>query len=439
MTDKVILVGKPNVGKSSIFNTLIGKKIALVDNFPGLTRDINTKKIKIFDKDFVLIDSAGLKKPSNDLESEIRMNSLDYYNKAEILILVFDGKQCLSEEDYSLVQIIRKLNKKVIPVLNKTEGKINEFVINEFEQLGFGKPILVSAAHNQGIDDLRIIIYEELSPKVKEDNLVKPSFLLAVVGKVNSGKSTMINSLKGEKVSLTGENPNLTRDIVETEISFDDIKIKLFDTAGFIKSDKSRLKINQLSLYETNRKIRLCQMIMILVDINDYYERIHSKIIDLVYNENRCLILAINKIDSQKIILQGQIKKKIFELNPQIKDMPIFFVSGLKKSGFNELKKGIVFQFKNWKRRIKTSQLNLWLKEAVRRKPPPLHNGNLVKLKFVSQVDTGPPKFNIFTNHPRYIEKTYKRYLSNRLKSNFKMQGIPVKIIYKKTTNPYEK
>ncbi len=437
MSKKIIIAGRPNVGKSSLFNAIIGKKLALVDNYSGLTRDVRVGKVSFLEKFFFLYDTAGIKKSSEKFDAEINQNSLKYFKETDIILLVIDGKMQLTSEDYEIVDKIRKLNKKIFLVINKTEGKINKFIMEECSKLGFGQPFLVSSAHHQNIDELKFFLFDLITTR---NNTSFPNFdfSIAVVGKVNSGKSTLINSIKGQNISMTGSQANLTRDTVETEIQIKNSNLKFFDTAGFNKSDEKKLKINKLALNETLRKIRLCQMIIIIMDINDFYERLHSKIIDLVYNEKRCMLLALNKIDNYPYKSYDLIKKKVYELNPQILDMPIFFVSALKKVGLNNLKNGINNQIICWRKRIKTSVLNEWLKKTVNKIPPPLHNGKQVKLKYLTQVDIGPPKFNIFTNFPKSLKEQYKRYLINTLKKNFQLNGLPIKIVFKKADNPYD-
>ncbi|MBF91501.1 MAG: ribosome biogenesis GTPase Der [Rickettsiales bacterium] len=437
MSKKIIIAGRPNVGKSSLFNAIIGKKLALVDNYSGLTRDVRVGKVSFLEKFFFLYDTAGIKKSSEKFDAEINQNSLKYFKETDIILLVIDGKMQLTSEDYEIVDRIRKLNKKIFLVINKTEGKINKFIMDECSKLGFGQPFLVSSAHHQNIDELKFFLFDLITTR---NNTSFPNFdfSIAVVGKVNSGKSTLINSIKGQNISMTGSQANLTRDTVETEIQIKNSNLKFFDTAGFNKSDEKKLKINKLALNETLRKIRLCQMIIIIMDINDFYERLHSKIIDLVYNEKRCMLLALNKIDNYPYKSYDLIKKKVYELNPQILDMPIFFVSALKKVGLNNLKNGINNQIICWRKRIKTSVLNEWLKKTVNKIPPPLHNGKQVKLKYLTQVDIGPPKFNIFTNFPKSLKEQYKRYLINTLKKNFQLNGLPIKIVFKKADNPYD-
>lgn len=437
MVNKVILAGKPNVGKSSLFNSMIGKNFAIVNNFPGVTRDVRFFEITAFESKFTLIDTAGIKSSKNKLETKINKNSLKEFKNADLILLIFDGKEILTKEDFELTIQVRKLNKTLLTVINKAEGKINNELISQISKLGFDNPLKVSAAHNQGIDELKFLICESLKLK-KTQNVAPPEFSMCIVGKVNSGKSTLFNRLSGEERSITGEIPNLTRDSVEHSFKLNNKGIKIFDTAGFYKSDKTINTINFLSIKETKRKIRLCQISLIIIDIENYYERIHSKIIDLIYNDKRCIILVINKIDKYKEVDQMLIKKKIYKLNPQVNEVPIFFISAKNNSGLNELRHGIENQLICWNHRVNTGQLNTWLRSITKEIPPPLYNGRLIKLKYAVQVDVGPPKFNIFTNHPDYLKESYKRYVINRLRKRFNFNGLPIKIIYKKASNPYE-
>tara|TARA_A100001015_G_scaffold318459_1_gene438418 strand:+ start:3013 stop:4023 length:1011 start_codon:yes stop_codon:yes gene_type:complete len=332
---------------------------------------------------------------------------------------------------------VRKLNKTLLAVINKAESKVDGYLVHQIYKLGFDKPLMVSAAHNQGIDQLKFQICEKLPKKLSQDSL-STDFSMSIIGKVNSGKSTLFNKLTGKERAMTGDIPNLTRDSVECSFSLNNKDIKVFDTAGFYKSEKINNKINLLSIKETRRKIRLCQISLVVIDIENYYENIHSKIIDLIYTDNRCIILVINKIDKCKEFDQAMIKKKMYELNPQVNEVPIFFISAKKNIGLNKLKIGIDSQLVCWNQRISTGLLNNWLKIILKEIPPPLHNGKFIKLKYAVQVDIGPPKFNIFSNYPNYLKESYKRYILNRLRKKFNFNGLPIKIIYKKAANPYE-
>ncbi len=439
MSTKIVIIGKPNVGKSSLFNMILKKNVAIVDNMPGLTRDLRKKKIKLWEKNFEITDSPGLVNGLNCLEKKIKMRTIEYAKSVDLIILVFDGRTELSIEDYEIIKISRKLNKKILPVLNKTEGNINDNLKDSIKSLGLGNALNVSASHNQNIDQLKWKIHESIHYVDSEVSINKKieELSVAIVGKTNSGKSTIFNLINKNNLSLTGSEPNLTRDTVESHTNFKDLDFKIFDTAGFSK--KNNEKINKLSIHQTLKKIRLCKLIIIVFDINNYFEKINSKIVNLVYSENRCFIVLVNKIDSFKDAQKNKITKHIVDLNPQLNGAPIKFVSAKENIGFDDLNKVINSQLLSWNKRIKTSELNHWLKNVMRENPPPLKNGNIVKLKFISQVDISPPKFNVFSNFPESLNSPYRRYISNKLKKNFDLIGLPVKVLFKKTNNPYEK
>ena len=246
----------------------------------------------------------------------------------------------------------------------------------------------------------------------------------------------MFNLIKKQKIAITGSQPNLTRDSIETNVSLKNSNFKMFDTAGFSKSNKEH--VHELAINQTLKKIRLCNVLLIVLDINNYYEKINSKILSLVNSENRCHVVLMNKIDSVNDYQQQKIKKHLHDLNPQIRETPVLFVSAKENIGFENLHSIIEKQLKSWKKRIKTSDLNEWLGKVMTENPPPLKNGRAVKLKFASQVSVSPPKFNIFSNHPGAINNQYKKYLSNKLKRRFQLEAVPIKVRFKKTNNPYE-
>ena len=438
MSYKVMILGKPNVGKSSLFNIMIGKKVAIEDNFSGLTRDLKCKRISAFKRNFDLIDSPGIFRPKSTIEKKIQKKNNDFLRKCQLIIFVIDGREALTIEDYYIEKKIRKSGKDIIIILNKSEGKVNQTILNDCSNIGFGYPILVSASHNQGVDQLLYAITEKLPDNLDKDQDPEEfDISIAIVGKTNSGKSSILNVLKGEEISLTGEIPNLTRDSVETFVKTSNVKLKIIDTAGFTKTKIKDNFVEKLSIDITKKKIRLSKFIFIVIDIENYFEKLHSKIIKLVYEENRCMFLLINKIDKIKKYSETEITEKIYNLNPQIKGVPIYFVSAKDKIGFNSLIDGINSQVNLWSKRIPTGRLNGWLGIIMKKNPPPMHRGKVVKLKFIMQVNTAPPKFNIFMNYPEVLKAPYKRYLENDLKKTFGMDGFPLKIIFKKSENPY--
>lgn len=434
MLNKVIIIGKPNVGKSSIFNGILNKKMALVDDYPGLTRDIRKKKIRLWDKELELIDSPGLVLSKNQFEKNINASTLSNAKLSCLILLVLDSKDDLTSEDHYVVNLTRKLNKKTLVVINKCDVK--NYKTHDLK--GLGKKFYISATHNSGLDDLKWEIYNllENNDKIKTED---QSVTVAIVGKINTGKSTIFNLLNKRTISQTSEIPFMTRDAVESDIDIKNIKFKAFDTAGFSKGIESRLKVNQISIEQTLKKIRLSQVIVIILDVNTYFEKLNSKIIDHVFKENRCILILVNKIDTQSSLNTSDITEHIYYLTPQIKGIPICFVSATKNIGFEKFYKSLLYQLKSWKNRISTSNLNIWLSTTVNKTPHPMHNGNVVKFKFITQISIAPPKFFIFTNYPKFISNSYKRFLANNLKNNFNLSGLPAKIVFKKSSNPYEK
>ena len=440
MTNNIIIVGKPNVGKSSLFNALVKKNLALVDNTPRYTRDIKKKSFFLLDQEVTLIDSPGLFEPKDKIEEKIIQYTTDQISKSDLILLVFNAKEELSSDDHRLVSLIRKYQKKKIIILNKTEGNYNSDIIRDVEKFGFGLPILISSAHMKSIDLLKEKILQNLKFKKNINEFssdISERLSVAIVGKTNSGKSTLMNSISGQDVSITGNKPYLTRDAVEISIERKKLNFKIIDTAGFSKDLSGSKKLNNDFIDQTKKKIRLSQMILIIMDIDDYFERLHSRIIRLVYDENRCMIIVINKIDKYKKISQESLKKKIYDLNPQINGLPICFISAKNKVGISSLFELVVNQNIIWKKRIPTGKLNSWMGNLVKKTPPPLNKGRSIKFKYITQTNSAPPKFNIFVNYSEAIKPDYKRFLENNIRKNFNLNGLPIKIIYKKSKNPF--
>ena len=439
--NEVFILGKPNVGKSSLFNAIIEKKLALVENLPGLTRDIRSYKVKFLDYEFFLFDTAGISKNSDKFSAKIFEHTFNSIKENSIILFVVEAKKCLTSEDFDICGIIRKLNKKIILVINKSEGKVDQNFKDDCSKLGLGEAVFTSSAHKIGIYDLKLRIIENFNKsELTLDKTDEKDFhhSISIVGRPNTGKSTLINSLKGSKVSLTDSSPNLTRDPVETNLIWNDLKFKVFDTAGIAENSKKLSKIEKISVFETKRKIRLSELIILTLDINNYYENFNRKLIRLVVQESRCLVIVINKIDSKKEFSEKYIKKQIYESFPQINNVPIFFVSAILGIGLNELMMGILDILPRWKLRISTNKLNSWLYKIMRENAPPLFKGREVKLKYMTQASIRPPKFIIFTNYPDSLKESYKRFLINDIKKTFNFEGIIIKLTIKKSINPYE-
>ena len=401
---------------------------------------LKKKKFLLSDKEVILIDSPGLFEPKDKIEEKIIQYTTDQISKSDLILLVFNAKEQLTNDDHRLISLIRRCEKKKIIVLNKTEGNYNSDIIRDVEKLGFGLPILISSAHMKSIDILEEKILQNLRFKKNSKELsldISEKLSIAIVGKTNSGKSTLMNSISGQDVSITGNKPYLTRDAVEITIERKKLNFKIIDTAGFSKDISGSKNLNKDFVDQTKKKIRLSQMILIVMDIDDYFERLHSRIIRLVYDENRCMLIVVNKIDKYKKIYQESVKKKLYDLNPQINGLPICFISAKKKVGISSLFSVVFSQNSVWRKRISTGKLNTWMEKLVKKTPPPLHKGRSIKFKYITQPNSAPPKFNIYANYTEAIKSEYKRFLENNIRKNFNLNGLPIKIIYKKSKNPF--
>ena len=441
MTDEIIILGKPNVGKSSIFNSIIGKSLALVENHPGITRDLRKKKINFLGIEYILVDSAGISDQSDDFNKEIINQTLNSIKNSRLVLFVIEGNNQLTIEDYKIIEVIRKHKIPKILVVNKSESKLSHSIDEDCNKIGFGNPEYVSAEHKIGIINLKLRINSVIKGENHKELTEKKQFdhTIAIVGKTNTGKSTLLNSLKGEKISITGKSPNLTRDPVETSVIWRNINFKIFDTAGISGNTNNLEKIDRMSIYESKRKIRLSEIIILILDINNYFEKFNFKLIRSIVNESRCLIIVINKIDTIKDFSEKVIKNQIYNLFPQIRKTPIFFISAEKKIGLKKLMNGIISFLPSWNKRIETNKLNQWLRKITLKNPPPLHNGREIKLKFITQINVKPPKFVIFSNFPEALKESYKRFLINELKKEFKFEGVIVTLSIGKSKNPYER
>ncbi len=441
MTDEIIILGKPNVGKSSIFNSIIGKSLALVENHPGITRDLRKKKINFLGIEYILVDSAGISDQSDDFNKEIINQTLNSIKNSRLVLFVIEGNNQLTIEDYKIIEVIRKHKIPKILVVNKSESKLSHSIDEDCNKIGFGNPEYVSAEHKIGIINLKLRINSVIRGENHKELTEKKQFdhTIAIVGKTNTGKSTLLNSLKGEKISITGKSPNLTRDPVETSVIWRNINFKIVDTAGISGNTNNLKKIDRMSIYESKRKIRLSEIIILILDINNYFEKFNFKLIRSIVNESRCLIIVINKIDTIKDFSEKVIKNQIYNLFPQIRKTPIFFISAEKKIGLKKLMNGIISFLPSWNKRIETNKLNQWLRKITLKNPPPLHNGREIKLKFITQINVKPPKFVIFSNFPEALKESYKRFLINELKKEFKFEGVIVTLSIGKSKNPYER
>lgn len=447
---KLVILGRPNVGKSTLFNRLVGRKLALVDDSPGVTRDRREGQARLGDLNFIAIDTAGLEEAkAKTLESRMREQTELALQDAQVALLVIDARAGITPTDRHFAKWIRKHKTPVILVANKAEGEASRAGLAEAFGLGLGEPIPLSAEHGEGMNLLYEALssfIENISPVSVDDELSSPRdekssspITLAIVGRPNVGKSTLINHLIGQERLLTGPEAGITRDSIAVEWRWKNRSIRLTDTAGMRRKARVIDKLEKLSVADTLRSIRFAEVIVLLMDAEDLGHKQDMSIARDIIEEGRALVIAVNKwdlIDDPDIAMR-LIKDRLEISLPQARGVPIIYLSARTGQGISQLM-GAVFQIYDlWNKRIPTSPLNRWLTGMVDAHPPPSINGRPIKVRYMTQAKTRPPTFALFVNRPTEIPETYLRYLANGLRETFKLWGVPLRLIPRGGHNPY--
>jgi len=440
MVSRVVLAGRPNVGKSTLFNRLLGKKKALVSDIPGLTRDFREERISLHGKDFLLIDTAGVYESNTDLLSRtIENNSLKIIHESDLCLFVVDGKAGITNKDIEFSHYLRKAGVNVITIANKSESSIAKKNSYEFFELGFGQPINISAEHNIGIEDLiEIILEKTFSENSKADNF-SDELSLAIVGKPNVGKSTLINALLGRERMITGDTAGITRDSIDIHWEWNEKKIKIIDTAGL----RRRTKVNELSeklaYLDSFKTIKFADVVILLVDASEFIDKQDLRLADHVISEGRALLFVLNKMDlvKDKKDFEARIKDSFSTNIVQLGGDNILKISSLNKTGIKILMNKVFDLFDEWTKRVSTSKLNDWLNDVVQNHQPPAKSGRRIKLRYITQSSARPPTFVIFTSSPEGIPDSYKKYLTNELRRVFGFKLSPLRLYFRKGNNPY--
>ncbi len=478
----VALVGRPNVGKSTLFNRLVGKKLALVDDRPGVTRDRREGNGKIADMRFRLLDTAGLEEAFDDsLEGRMRQQTEEALIEADAVFFMVDARSGITPLDEHFAQYLRKHDTDVYLIANKCEGKMAQYSLSECYKLGLGEPIAISAEHGEGILDLYQILlpswqdYSELSDAANShvelvdlDNVdidvidsdnpdsVEEGYevdktgkvvnvddnrpiQLAIVGRPNVGKSTLINAFLGKDRLLTGPEAGITRDSIAIDWQWNGRDIKLIDTAGLRRRGRVVQKIEKLSAADTRRSIRFAQVVALVLDANDMLEKQDLIIANQVITEGRALVLVVNKWDSIKD-KQAALEKLSDRMQlslPQVRGIPFVTVSALRGKNLHKIMDEVLEIYKIWNSRIPTARLNEWLAQMTEIHPPPLAHGRRIKLRYMTQSKTRPPTFASFISVPEDLPASYMRYLINGLRQDFDLWGVPLRIMMRKGKNPY--
>ncbi|RJF83898.1 ribosome biogenesis GTPase Der [Azospirillum cavernae] len=463
MSFTVVLVGRPNVGKSTLFNRLAGKKLALVDDTPGVTRDWRSAPGHVGGLSFTVVDTAGLEDVTDDsLEARMRRQTEQALERADVALFMIDARAGVTPLDRHFAALLRKIKTPVLLVANKTEGKASKSGLYESYELGLGDPIPLSAEHGEGMADLveALMPYdkegdvEETEEEVVEsvgdrpipigdqpepaEDLVKP-IQIAIVGRPNVGKSTLLNSLVGEERVLTGPEAGMTRDAISVDWQWRDRRFKLVDTAGMRRRARVDEKVEKLAVADTLRVIRMANVVVLVVDAEAILDKQDLTIARMVIEEGRSLVIAINKwdiVDDRAMALR-QVEDKLEAALGYIKGVKVVTISALKGHKLDTLLDGILATYAVWNRRISTAQLNRWIGGVLDHHPPPLIEGRRVKIRYVTQVKTRPPTFALFVNKPLDLPESYQRYLIADLRNSFDLPGVPLRLLLRKGKNPY--
>jgi GTP-binding protein len=442
------IIGRPNVGKSTLFNRLVGQKLALVDDQPGVTRDRREGQARLGDLSFTIIDTAGLDEGARgSLTARMQEQTEAAIAAADALFFVIDARIGLTPTDRSFADFARRANKPVLLLANKSEGKHGELGAMESYALGLGDPIQISAEHGEGMgelyDALRDVMPEAAGEDddadADEDDGASRPIRVAIVGRPNAGKSTMINQLLGEERLLTSPEAGTTRDSISVEIDFKGRPFRVFDTAGLRRRSRIEEKLEKLSVADALRAVRFAEVVVLMLDAQTKFEEQDLRIADLIEREGRALVIAVNKWDlmGSRANQVGALRSEVDHWLPQVKGVPIVAVSGLMGEGIDRLMKAIEDAYAVWNRRVSTSALNRWFEQAVGANPPPAVSGRRLKLNYITQTKARPPSFVVFCSRADAVPESYLRYLINSIRENFTLPGTPIRITLREKANPF--
>ncbi|WP_424969092.1 ribosome biogenesis GTPase Der [Dinoroseobacter sp. S76] len=471
MSFTLAIVGRPNVGKSTLFNRLVGKRLALVDDQPGVTRDLREGAARLGDLRFTVIDTAGLEEATDDsLQGRMRRLTERAVSMADACLFLIDARVGVTPTDEVFADILRKANAHVLLGANKAEGRAAEAGLIEAYALGLGEPLAISAEHGEGMADLMgalmplIDAYEEEAEASRDEDpetdislsseeaelgadaprvpTVSKPLQVAVVGRPNAGKSTLINQLLGEERLLTGPEAGITRDAISLALDWDGLPVRIFDTAGMRKKAKVQEKLEKLSVSDGLRAVKFAEVVVVLLDAGIPFEQQDLRIADLAEREGRAVVIAVNKwdLEDDKQAKLRDLKEAFNRLLPQLKGAPLITVSAKTGRGMDRLRDAILRAHAVWNRRVPTAALNRWLSAMVEAHPPPAPGGRRIRMRYMTQVKTRPPGFVVMCSYPDKMPESYNRYLVNGLREDFDMPGTPIRLTLRSQSdaNPYK-
>lgn len=466
MAVSIAIVGRPNVGKSTLFNRLVGRKLAIVDDRPGVTRDRREGDARLGSLHFKVIDTAGLEVADDaSLAGRMRAQTEAAIAECDLILFMFDARVGVTPADEHFAEVARRSGKPVIAVANKTESRTGFQGAYEAYALGLGDPVPISAEHGEGMADLAEAIvdiapatgYEPEEEVAETDAVVSGEegeeeaidlgagvarpLRIAIIGRPNAGKSTLVNALIGQDRMLTGPEAGITRDTISVDWTWRDKRIKLFDTAGMRKKARIEDKLEKLSVSDGLRAVRFAEVVVLLLDSATPFEKQDLQIADLVEREGRAVVIGLNKWDlvedRHKALASA---REMFErLLPQLRGAPVVTLSGLSEQGLDRLMEAAFRAFTTWNRRVPTARLNRWLGGVLEHHPPPAVSGRRIKIRYMTQVKTRPPHFAIFGNQLDALPDSFQRYLVNGLRETFDMPGVPIRLSLRSPKNPFDR
>jgi GTPase len=455
------ITGRPNVGKSTLFNRLVGRRLALVDDQPGVTRDLREGAGRLGALRFTVIDTAGLEEAdAESLAGRMRALTERAIDAADVCLFMVDARAGITPLDRTLAEVLRKRAARLIVVANKAEGRAAEAGLIEAWELGLGEPVALSAEHGIGMDELLralepvaaefpdaaevVEVADEIDDSVDEEGRgaalpVGRPIQIAVMGRPNAGKSTLVNGILGEDRLLTGPEAGLTRDAIAVQVDWKGVPFRVFDTAGMRKKAKVQGKLEKLSVSDGLRAVKFAEVVVVLLDVQNPFETQDLRLADLAEREGRAVVLAVNKwdLEPEKQRKRAELSEAFGRLLPQLRGAPMAMVSALTGQGLDRLREAIVKAYSIWNTRISTARLNRWLSVQAADHPPPAPGGRRIRLRYMTQVKTRPPTFVLFASRPDELPEDYRRFLVNGLRRDFDMPGTPIRLHVRSGDNPY--